>query len=333
MRKKGNGTFMIEFNSKNIRFLSHIGARGVLGQALLDMAKDGRDFFVVSADLAKAAGYDRLEKQFPEYCINTGIAEQSMIGVAAGLSKTGIPVFASSWAVFSALRIADQMRNYMGSMKLNIKLVGLDSGLTKVAFGASHSNPQDIALFRSQPNIRIISPSDGQMLYKSIYSIQEDNIPTYLRMTGGENLPIIYKNNYKFQIGKANILRTGRDVGIISTGTILSQVLSASDQLSTKNIECTIVDINTIKPLDIEAISGLLDMSLLVTVEEHSIYGGLGGAIAEILAKREKHPPLLILGIKDSIMGVQNYESSLEKNGLLGHQIAEQISSFLGKEI
>lgn len=323
---------MIEFNSKNLRFLSYIGARGILGQALLDMAKEKREFFAVSADLAKASGYDRLQQQFPEYCVNTGIAEQSMLGVAAGLSKTGIPVFASSWAVFSSLRIADQMRNYMGAMNLNIKLVGLDSGLTKADFGISHSNPQDIALFRSQPNVRVVSPSDGQMLYKAIYKIQEDNIPTYLRMTGGDKLPIIYKNDRTFQLGKANIVCEGTDVGIISTGIILQQVIGAADQLNSCGISCTILDMNTIKPLDTESIFSLLQTKLLVTVEEHSIYSGLGGAVAELLICKRSHPPLLILGICDCIIKAQSYEQALEKNGLLAHQIAQRIISALRKE-
>jgi len=311
--------------TKFIRYLSLLGARGVLGQALLDMADARKEFFAVSADLARASGFERLEAKYPEYCVNTGIAEQAMIGISSGLSRYGIPVYATSWAVFSALRIADQMRNYMGNMLFNVKLIGLDSGLTKSDFGISHSNPQDIALFRSQPRVRVIAPSDGQMLYKSIIEMQKDNIPTYLRMTGGERLPIIYKCDKPFRFGECFVAREGKDITIFSTGAIINETLKAASILSEKGLDCEIIDVCTLKPFDYSCISSRLSKKLFVTVEEHSIYGGLGGIVAEYLSMINDHPRLIICGIPDEIMVAQNYQDALEYSGLSGKKIAERI--------
>ncbi len=320
---------MLEINSKNIRFLSRLGARGVLGQALYDMACEGKAFFAVSADLSKAAGYDRLEKKYPEKCVNTGIAEQSMIGTAAGLAQMGTPVYVSSWAVFSTLRIADQMRNYMGNMKSNIKLIGMDSGLTKSSFGISHSNPQDIALFRSQPNLRIIAPSDGVSIYKLLEQIQEDDIPTYVRLTGGDTLPMIYKNDIDISLDKAVLIKEGSDVAIIATGAIVNEAIKAAEILEENGISTEVIDCHTIKPFDDEILYKQLDKKLIVTLEEHSIYGGLGGLVAERLAVRVTHPELLILGIRDEIVASQLYNEALEEYGLTGRQIYQKIKEKL----
>lgn len=301
---------------KYIRYLSLIGARGVLGQALLDMADDGKKFYAISADLAKASGFDRLCEKYPDTCINTGIAEQAMMGVAAGLSYLGTPVYATSWAVFSAMRVTDHMRNYMGGMKRNIKLIGLDSGLTKTEFGISHANPQDIAIFRSQPNVRIIAPSDGQMLYKMIQIIQHDDIPTYVRMTGGERLPVIYADDTKVEIGKAITLREGEEVAFLSTGVIINEVLKATEMLQDYGVSCTVIDFNTIKPLDVNCLEGIKEHKLIVTVEEHSIYAGFGSAVAEYFAQTDECPHMMIKGVSDIMLGVSTYEEALHYNGL-----------------
>lgn len=312
-------------DTKYIRYLSLLGARGVLGQALLDMAEEGKEFFAVSADLARSSGFERLEAKYPECCVNTGIAEQAMLGMAAGLSRYGTSVYATSWAVFSTLRIADQMRNYMGSMSFNIKLIGLDSGLTKADWGVSHSNPQDIALFRSQPGVRIVAPSDGQMLYKAIVEMQKDDIPTYLRMTGGERLPVIYKKDMPFGFGETFVAREGKDITIFATGAIISETLKTAAILEEEGIECEIVDICTLKPFDYNCISSRLERKLFVTVEEHSIYGGLGGIVAEYLSELKERPRLLICGIPDEIMVAQDYQEALEYSGLSAKKIAERI--------
>lgn len=319
------GDKMMEINSRNLRFLSRLGARGVLGQALYDLACENQEFFAISADLSKAAGYDRLERDYPNLCINTGIAEQSMIGTAAGLSYTGIPVYACSWAVFSALRIADQMRNYMGNMNCNIKLIGMDSGLTKSCFGISHANPQDIALFRSQPNVRIIAPSDGISIYKIIRKIQKDKIPTYIRLTGGDTLPIIYREDMDFPIGKSIEINAGQDVVILSTGIICSEALKAQEILAKSGVAVSVVDCYSLKPFDVEMLSSQQNKKLIVTLEEHSVCGGLGGIVAEYFAGLKNHPPILSLGIRDEIVSAQTYEEALKEYGLDAISIADAV--------
>ncbi len=310
---------------KFIRYLSLIGARGVLGQALLDMADDGKEFFAISADLAKASGFDRLTEKYPNICINTGIAEQAMLGVAAGLSYLGTPVYATSWAVFSAMRVTDHMRNYMGGMKRNIKLVGLDSGLVKTEFGISHANPQDIAIFRSQPNVKIIAPSDGQMLYKMLQLIQKDDSPVYIRMTGGERLPIVYRDDKNIEIGKAIVIKEGFEVAFLSTGIIISEVLKASDMLEKRGVSCTVIDFNTIKPLDTCCLDKVKNHKLIVTVEEHSIYGGFGGAVAEYYSQNVDCPRIMIKGVKDDMLGVSTYEEALKDSRLDAYSIYEDV--------
>lgn len=319
-------------DSKFIRYLSLIGARGVLGQAVLDMADNGELFYTVSADLEKASGFERLKNKYPDRCINTGIAEQAMIGMAAGLSTSDCPVYASSWAVFSSMRITDQVRNYMGGMKKNVKLIGLDSGLTKSEFGISHTNPQDIAIFRSQPNIRIIAPSDGQILYKMLRMVRNDNVPTYVRMTGGERLPVIYREDVKFKIGEAIWIRKGCDIAFVTTGIIINEVIKTADELEKYGISCTIVDMCTIKPLDIDTLENLKEYKLIISVEEHSIYGGLGGAVAEYYSQFKFRPRVVILGIKDEMLGVSTYDEALEYNSLDKNSILHRVLKEIKEE-
>lgn len=310
---------------KFIRFLSLIGARGVLGQAVLDMADEGEEFYTISADLEKASGFERIGSKYPEKCINAGIAEQAMIGIAAGLSTSQCPVYATSWAVFASMRITDQIRNYLGGMKKNVKLIGLDSGLTKTEFGISHSNPQDIAIFRSQPNIRIVAPSDGQMLYKALKLIRNDDIPTYVRMTGGTILPVIYKEDMPLEIGKAIFVKRGKDVAFVVTGVILNEVIKTVKKMEKCNISCTIIDMCTIKPLDTEALDEVKNHKLIVSVEEHSVYGGLGSAISEYYIQSQKPPKMIILGTKDEMLGVSSYEEALKYNELDENSIFQKV--------
>jgi transketolase len=310
---------------KNIRFLSRMGARGVLGEVLFDMACEEKEFYTLSADLEKAAGYDRLVRNFPERCVNTGIAEQSMMGAAAGLSQTGIPVYVASWAVFTSLRVADQIRNYMGSMRCNLKLIGMDSGLTKADFGLSHTNPQDIAFFRSQPNVRIIAPSDGQSIYQLLTKIQQDTTPTYVRLTGGEKLPIIYKETVEFSLKHSMRVQRGTDVAILSTGVILQEVLQATERLEAEGISVEVIDCHMIKPFDYEILEEQMEKKLIVTVEEHSMYAGLGGIVAEHLAMKQKHPPLMIFGIRDEVVQSQTYEEALFEYRLTAEQIYQRV--------
>lgn len=290
-----------------------MGARGTFGQAVLDMAPIRTDFFAISADLGHASGLKKFEETYPDRYVNVGIAEQDLIGIAAGLAKDGSPVIATSYAPFSSLRCADQVKNYMGYMGLNVKLVGLDSGMIQAKFGSSHYGIEDIALMRSIPNIKILSPADGVEIYQATQEAIACDGPVYIRLTGGQTLPMIYDETYTdYQIGKAVQLREGSDVTIIATGTIVNSALKVADMLEKENIKVAVIDMHTVKPLDKAILQNILRSELIVTMEEHTIYGGLGSAIAEYLIGQKVKPVQLILGVQDFYPHPGSYEYLLE---------------------
>ena len=317
---------MLTIDSKTTRFLARMGARGVLGQAVYDLAKDGVDFYAITADLAHASGFDRLMAEFPEKFINVGIAEQNLIGVAAGLAKTGIPVIATTWAMFASVRSMDQVRNYLGFMDANVKLIGMDSGFIQSKFSYSHTNPPDIAIMRSVPGITILSPSDGVETYRAIYEAVKTKGPVYIRLTGDTVMNIVNKDpNYNFQIGKSVVLMEGKDVAIISTGNITKNVLDAANILETHNIDACVVNMPTIEPLDKDILNKLSDYKLLVTVEEHLINGGFGSAIAQYYCDKDIRPKHIIMGVDNlyTKSGTTKYLEAIY--GLSPEHIAQKI--------
>ena len=307
---------MLPIDRKTIRFLSHMGARGVLGQAVYDLAKDGKAFYAISADLSRASGFERLKKEFPEKVLNAGIAEANMLGMASGLASSGIPVIATTWATFASSRVADQVRNYMGFMKSNVKLIGLDSGFENNKFGYSHTNGPDIAIMSSVPNILVLAPADGIELYMSIVSAVEYNGPVYIRMTGGSRLPIIHNENYSFNLFNAEILRDGKDIVFISNGAILSIVCNVADKLNNLGHSCKIINMHTMNPMDCSVLQGIISASLIVTVEEHPRNGGLGSMIASYCAEIGNYPPLELITSKDEFTPAGSYEYALAYNNL-----------------
>lgn len=317
-------------DSKMIRFLSHMGARGAFGEAIYSLAEAGENFWAVSADLGEASGFRRFEKVCPDKSINIGIAEQNLVGVAAGLAKDKTPVVATTYAPFASMRCADQIRNYMGYMKLNIKMVGLDSGMIQAKFGASHYGIEDMGLLRMIPNIIVISPADGWEIYEAVHAMIKYNGPVYLRLTGGQRLPIIYRDtDVKYEIGKANFIKRGSDIAFIAAGTVLAEALKAAGELEAEGVSCSVVDMHTIKPLDVQALDELENHRLIVTVEEHSRLGGLGSAVAEYYAGQGKRPKQLSIGTPDEYLHPGEYAYLMEKCGLTAEGILEQVKHAL----
>lgn len=310
-------------------FLSHMGAEGSLGQAVYDLADDGHDFFAVSADLGFASGFPRFIKRFPEKYVNVGIAEQNLVSVAAGISSEALPVIATSWGAFASYRCADQIRTFLGLMNSNVKIVGMGSGVSVSRFGGSHYAIGDLSLLRAIPGLTIVAPCDGIEIYYAVYEVMKTNTPAYIRLTGGERLPIINRQDYKFEIGKANILSEGEDVLIIACGTVLNECLGAEKFLKDKGVTTTIMNVHTIKPLDVEAIINGQNYKLIVTVEEHNIIGGLGAAVAEALAGILNKPRHLLLGIDDFVPRAGDYKYLLKCCGLSSTQIADKIEEVL----
>lgn len=316
----------MEVTSRQIRFLSRMGSRGAFGDTVYRLANEGKEFFALSADLGHASGFDRLVRAYPEKYINVGIAEQNLIGVAAGISKGGVPAIATTYAPFASFRCADQIRNYMGYMGLNVKVVGMDSGMIQSTFGGSHYGLEDMSLMRAIPNLTVISPSDGIQIALAVEAMLEYNGPVYLRLTGGGFLPPIYNDsNAHFEIGKANILKEGCDVAVIGTGSILKNVLDACEELEDEGINCTIIDMHTIKPLDRMCLEKLRDYKIIFTVEEHSVCGGMGSAIAEYYADKEKKPRQILLGVKDTFPHPGDYEYMIKSTMLDKESIANTI--------
>lgn len=323
---------MLALNKRNVKFLAHMGGRGTLGQTVYDMARDGYDFFAVSADLGITSGFARLIKEYPDRYVNVGIAEQNLISVAAGMASGNMPVIATSWAAYASYRCADQIRVFLGMMNSNVKIVGMGSGLTVSRLGGSHYGIGDLSLLRGIPGITIIEPCDGIEIYNAVFEVMKTDKPAYIRLTGGDRLPIINSaSDYSFQIGRANLLMGGRDVLLIACGTILYECLKAEQILWSRGITTTILNMHTIKPLDRESIMEQLEHKLIVTVEEHNVMGGLGAAVAEALAGIERKPKHLLLGIDDFVPLSGDYDFLLESCGLAAAQIADKIVTELGK--
>jgi len=322
---------MLEINSRNARQWMRLGSRGVFGQAVLAIAEEHLDLMVVSADLGNSSGLDRFKSTYPDRFLNTGIAEQNMVGVAAGLTKEGFNVFATSFSPFIAMRASEQIRMNLGYMGMNVKAVAIGSGIAMGYLGNSHFGIEDVAVMRSIPNITVVSPADCAEIVKTVSAAAAFKGPMYIRLTGTANNPIVYTEDYHFEIGKAIPLRDGADVAIVTCGTMVAQSLKAAEMLAERGIEASVLNMHTLKPLDTAALDAIASQaSAIVTVEEHSVIGGLGSAVAEYMAPKRDKPRHLLIGIKDIFVKTGDYGYMLEREGLVGPAICQKIGGFLG---
>tara|TARA_B100001057_G_scaffold500092_1_gene613417 strand:+ start:1768 stop:2733 length:966 start_codon:yes stop_codon:yes gene_type:complete len=313
-------------NDRNIKTWSTIGSRATFGIAALEVAKDNDKLMVLTCDVSTSAGLDRYRKTYPEKYLDLGIAEQNMIGVAAGLSSEGYNVITTTFAPFQTIRCCEQIKVNVGYMKQKICMVGIASGLVLGTLGYTHCCIEDIGILRSIPGITIISPADSLETVKALQSAVNSETSVYIRLTGSSNNPIIYKEDYNFEIGKSIKLREGEDVTIFCSGAIVSNCLEAANKLHEKKISTRVVNIHTIKPLDEEAVNESCKFSkLIVSVEEHNVIGGLGSAIAECKSKLNKSPKLLSIGVNDSYSKGGSYKFLQEKHGLSVDKIVENI--------
>ncbi len=319
---------MIEFNAANARAWSLLGPSGVFGLAACELAENDDKFIALTADLCYFSGLNRLAASHPDKLLNIGIAEQNMLGIAAGMAKEGMKPFVTTYATFSSTRVLDQVKVNMGYMNLPIKMVGLTAGFSAGILGATHMATEDVAIMRSIPNMVVLSPADGMETMKAILAAAQTDNPTYIRMCSGARMPIIHKNDFDFEIGKALRLREGTEISIIATGTMVYRCLKAAEMFEQAGVSCEVVDIHTIKPIDKQIVAEACSKKLIVTVEEHNKIGGLGGAVAEVLAPLTNKPPHLILGAEDSYLHAAPYETLIQRSGLTEKQIFESISKF-----
>lgn len=307
---------------------SRIGSRATFGMAALELGKEYEDLIILTGDTSTSAGLDRFKKTFPEKFLDVGIAEQNMIGIAAGLSSEGQKVITTTFTPFQTMRCCEQIKVNIGYMNHKVCMVGLASGLVLGMLGYTHCSIEDVSIMRSIPGITVISPADCGATVKATLAALKHKQSVYIRLTGGTPNPSVYKDDFDFNIGKANILRKGNDISIFACGTMVFNALEAADILKVGGLDASVIDMHTIKPIDDEAIEkASKSSSLIVTVEEHSIIGGLGSAVSEYLCTLNDKTPLLALGLPDEYGSAGEYRSLLEKSKLIPDQIANSIAN------
>ena len=272
--------------------------RDAYGAALKELGNRD-DILVLDADLAKATKTIAFKKEFPEKFIDCGIAEGNMMGVAAGLATTGYTVFASSFAMFTAGRAFEQVRNSIAYPNLNVKIGATHAGISVGEDGASHQCCEDIALMRSIPNMVIINPADDVEAKAAVHAAVDHEGPVYMRF-GRLAVPRVNSEDYKFELGKGVLLKDGKDVTIVATGLMVNEALIAAETLKAEGIDARVINIHTIKPIDKDIlVAAAKETGAIVTAEEHSVIGGLGSAVSEALA--EEYPvPVVKLGVNDT---------------------------------
>ena len=295
--------------------MEKMATREGYGKALAKLGAEYPDIVVLDADLAKSTKSYEFCKHYPERFFNMGIAEQNLMGTAAGLAASGKIVFASTFAIFATGRAFEQIRNSIAYPNLNVKIAASHAGLTVGGDGATHQAIVDISIMRSLPNMTVIAPADGIEAEKAVMAAVQYEGPVYIRL-GRSAVPVIYGEEHEFKIGKASQLRDGQDVTIFACGIMVKESLQAAEELAGEGISVRVINMATIKPLDEEAIiRAAKETGAIVTAEEHSIIGGLGSAVAEVLV--ENAPvPLVRVGVKDTFGESGEPDELLEKYGL-----------------
>ena len=298
--------------------------RQAYGEALAKLGKEKENVVVLEADLSKSTMTAYFKKEFPERHINVGIAEADLIGTAAGFATTGKIPFASTFALFAAGRAYDQIRNSVAYPKLNVKICPTHAGVSLGEDGGSHQSVEDLALMRAIPGMVVLSPADAVETEKMIFAAAEYEGPVYVRL-GRLNIPVLFDDNYKFEIGKAVTLTEGNDVAILATGLMVYEATEAAKQLAEQGIKASVVNVSTIKPLDEETIlKAAKECKFIVTSEEHSVIGGLGSAVSEFLS--ENHPTKVIKhGIQDVFGQSADGDTMLNNYKLRAKDIVEVV--------
>lgn len=309
---------------RTINYEAKKSIRGAFGEELASLAEQNQDIVALDADLSGSTQTSIFAKKFPERFFDVGIAEQDLMTTALGLSLEGKIPFAATFAVFATGRAYDQIRNSICYQKGNVKVVGAHGGITVGEDGASHQALEDISLMRGLPNMTVIVPGDYNQTRQAVKYAAEHNGPVYIRLSR-MNVPDVYDENYTLEINKAVTLKEGKDVSVFVTGDLLAEVMKANEILEAKGIDAEIINIPVIKPLDCGTIiSSVNKTGLAVTVENHSIIGGLGSAVCETLAENAPHKVLRI-GINDTFGQSGTPNELLKHYGLDAESIANKI--------
>ena len=305
--------------------------RDGFGEELASLGRENKNIVVVSADLEDATRAEYFKKEFPERFFSVGIAEQDMVGMAAGLSSMGFTAVTNSFAVFLTNRAYDMIRLDVCYNDCNVKLVASHAGVTVGEDGASAQCLEDLAIMRVLPNMKVICPVDYIEAKKATRAIIAEKGPMYLRVSRAP-LPVITKESDPFVIGKANVVREGKDVTIIACGVMVSEALRAAEELAKENIQARVINMHTIKPIDQDAIiKAAKETGAVVTAEEHQIFGGLGSAVAEVLAQHSP-VPVEMVAMHDSFGESGKPEQLLEYFGLKDKNIVEAVKRILERK-
>ena len=316
----------MKLDKTKIKLFSTIGSRATFGLVCLDLAKTVDNLMVLTSDVSTSAGLDRFKTMHPDKYLDVGIAEQNLIGVATGLSTGGHNVFTTTFAPFQTMRCFEQIKVNLGYMKKKVTMVGIASGVVLGTLGFTHCSIEDISLMRSIPGMTVISPADCGEVAKSIFAAANYDGPVYIRLTGSNNNPVVYNEDYDFQIGKTIKLEEGTDITIFATGSMVSYSIEASKILKKNNISASVINVHTIKPLDKDSVNKNSDnKKLIITVEEHSIIGGLSSAIAEANKNLKNRPKQLSLSLPDKYFHGGEYFDLLNKFNLNPEGIAKNI--------
>lgn len=302
--------------------MEKVATRDAYGKALVKLGEQMPQVVVLDADLSKSTKTHDFKKVFPERFINVGIAEQNLLGIAAGMAASGKIAFASTFAVFATGRAFEQIRNSIAYTELNVKIAATHAGLTVGEDGASHQAIVDMAVMRALPNMTVIVPADATETEKAVFAAAAHDGPVYLRL-GRAPVSILFDDDYKFEIGKAVVLRDGKDVALLACGIMVNEAMKAAEELAREGISARVINVSTLKPIDKGTIiKAALETGALVTAEEHNIIGGLGSAVAEVIV--ENAPvPLERVGVRDTFGESGKPEELLEKYGLTVKDIRE----------
>jgi transketolase len=298
-----------------------VALRQVFGETLVELGGLYPDLLVLDGDLANSTLADQFAQAYPDRFLAMGIAEQNMAGTAAGLATLGFIPWISTFAVFAAKRDLDQVRVVVAQPALNVKIQGAYSGLLTGFTGKTHQSAEDIAVFRAMPNMTVLAPADATEARLAMHAATVHRGPVYLRMTRDPS-PVIFAPDHRFEIGRGYVVREGRDVTIISTGVQITRALEAADILASEGISAHLLHLPTLKPLDEQAVvEAAARTGAVVTAEDHTIIGGLGGAVAEVLGER-RPTPMRRVGLRDTFGESGPNEALLEKYGLTARHVA-----------
>jgi len=308
-----------------------IATREAYGKALVELGKNNQNVVVLDADLSKSTKTAVFGKEFPDRFFDMGIAEQNMLGTAAGLAAAGKIPFASSFAVFATGRVYDQIRNSIAYPRLNVKIGATHAGITVGEDGASHQAVEDIAMMRCLPNMTVFVPADAAETRAAVLAAAEIDGPVYIRL-GRSGVPVLHDEGFNFEPGRAIVMREGKDAAVVACGIMVSAALEAAAILAAEGISVMVLDMHTVKPLDEQALVAAAKVTgAVVTAEEHSILGGLGGAVAEVLS--EHYPvPVLRVGMRDTFGESGQPRELLEKYGLTADGIVRAVKQVILKK-